>query len=145
MQSAYAEHFIEYFVLVFFSSLGVLQLAVTYARLNGLSFFKKPAFNYLLGILAIAGAFAFFYASGDRAAEPLRNIDDGVKRFFGERECLAAFIAGASGALVFTLLISSMAKRSIYGSSKRVTSKGLDVLKEMTFLQAITNRFRRQR
>ena len=140
MQSAYTEYFIEYFVLAFFSSSGVLQLAVTYAGLKGLSFFKKPAFNYFLGILAIAGAFAFFYASGDRAAEPLRGIEGGVKRFFGERECLAAFMAGAFSALVSTLMVSSVAKRAMCSSSRKAPARGLDALREMTFWQAMRSR-----
>ena len=145
MASAYLQYFFEYSILAFMASLGVLQIAVARAGLDGLSFFRRPVLSYAFGVLAIIAGFALFYATGDRAAEPLRGIEGGVKRFFGERECLAAFMAGAFGALVSTLMVASVAKRAMCSSSRKAPARGLDALREMTFWQAVTNRFRRQR
>ena len=142
MASAYLEYFLEYSLLAFMCSLGVLQIAVARAGLDGLSFFRRPVLGYAFGVLAIIAGFALFYATGDRAAEPLRGIEGGVKRFFGERECLAAFMAGAFTALVSTLIVSSVAKRAMWSSSRKAPARGLDALREMTFWQAMRRRLR---
>ena len=102
------EYFRAYFLMAFLSSIGVLQIAVTYAGINGLSYFRSPLVNYMFGALAIMGGFALFYATGNRSAEPLIGIHDGVKWFFGERETLVAFMTGAFFGLIFTLLVSSI-------------------------------------
>ena len=135
------EYFRAYFLMAFLSSIGVLQIAVTRAGINGLSIFKRPLVNYIFGALAIMGGFALFYITGDRTAEPLITIHDGGKWFFGERETFAAFMAGALIGLVSTILVSSLCKRAISINHQKVPSQGLDALKEMTWLQAIVRRF----
>jgi len=139
------EYFRAYFLMAFLSSIGVLQIAVTRAGLNRLSFFQRPLVNYMFGALAIMGGFALFYATGDRSAEPLIGIHDGVKWFFGERETFIAFMTGAFVGLVFTILLSSLCKRAIGVNQPEVPPQGLDALKEMTWLQAIGRRFKRER
>ncbi len=141
MASSFWEYFGEYSPLVFFSSLGVLQIAVARANLRGLTFFKKPFLCYLFGAVAIVGAFVWFYATGDRNAEPLIRIDDGVKVFFGETESFASFMAGAAGALIVTILLSSLLNAKMPNPSQKGVPQGLNALKEMTFFQAITRRF----
>ncbi len=139
------EYFTAYFLMAFLSSIGVLQIAVTHAGINGLSFFKRPLVNYIFGALAIVGGFSFFYSTGNRSAEPLIQINDGVKWFFGERETLVAFMTGAFLGLIFTLLVSSLCKRAIGISQPEVPPQGIDALKEMTWLQAISSRFKKER
>jgi len=143
MASAFGEYFWQYLPLVFFSSLGVLQIAAARAGLKGLTFFKKPLPCYLFGAVAIVGAFVWFYATGDRGAEPLVRINDGVKVFFGETETFATFMGGAIGALVATILVSSVMNARIFSSTDKGVPHGLDALKEMTFFQAITRRLRK--
>jgi hypothetical protein len=135
------EYFRAYFLMAFLSSIGMLQIAVTRAGINRLSIFRRPLVNYIFGALAIVGGFALFYATGDRTAEPLITIHEGGKWFFGERETIAAFIAGALIGLVSTILASSLSKRVISINHQKVPPQGLDALKEMTFLQAIVRRF----
>jgi hypothetical protein len=135
------EYFRAYFLMAFLSSIGVLQIAVTRAGINGLSIFRRPLVNYIFGALAIVGGFALFYATGDRTAEPLITIHDGGKWFFGERETFAVFMAGSLIGLIFTLLVSSLRKRAISINKPEVPPQGLDALKEMTWLQAIVRRF----
>lgn len=141
--SSFWEYFWQYLPLVFFSSLGVLQIAAARAHLRGLTFFRKPLLCYLFGALAIVGAFVWFYATGDRNAEPLIRIDDGVKVFFGEAESFGTFMTGAIGALVATILLSSVLNAKMSEASKLSQNEipqGLDALKEMTFFQAIIRR-----
>ena len=135
------EYFRAYFLMAFLSSIGMLQIAVTRAGINGLSIFKRPLVNYVFGAIAIVGGFVLFYATGDRTAEPLIAIHDGGKWFFGERETFTAFMAGALIGLIFTLLVSSLRKRAISINKPEVPPQGLDALKEMTWLQAIVRRF----
>ena len=139
------EYFRAYFLMAFLSSIGILQIAVTYAGINGLSLFKRPLVNYSFGALAILGGVALFYATADRTAEPLISIHEGVKWFFGERETLVAFIAGASTGLVSTILVTSLRKRASSMNHQKVPPQGLDALKEMTWLQAIERRFNSKR
>ena len=139
------EYFRAYFLMAFLSSIGVLQIAVTRAGINGLSIFKRPLVNYIFGALAIVGGLSLFYATGNRSAEPLIQIHDGVKWFFGERETFIAFMTGAFVGLVSTILVSSLCKRAIGINHHRVPSQGIDALKEMTWLQAIVRRFNRER
>jgi hypothetical protein len=139
------EYFRAYFLMAFLSSIGVLQIAVTHADINGLSFFKRPLVNYMFGALAIVGGVTLFYATGNRSAEPLIEIHDGVKWFFGERETLVAFMTGAFFGLLFTLLVSSICKKAIGNNQPEVPSQGLDALKEITWLQAISSRFKKER
>jgi len=143
MASSFWDYFWQYFPLVFFASLGVLQIAAARADLKGLTFFKRPLLCYAFSAVAIVGAFVWFYATGDRNAEPLVRIDDGVKIFFGETESFATFMAGASSALVATILVSSVVNAKISSSTDRGVLRGLDALRQMTFFQAITRRLRK--
>lgn len=135
------EYFRTYFLMAFLSSIGILQIAATHAGINGLSIFKRPLVNYIFGVLAIVGGFALFYATGDRTAEPLIAIHEGGRWFFGERETIAAFTAGALMGLVATILVSSLCKRASSMNHQKVPPQGLDALKEMTWLQAVVHRF----
>lgn len=143
MGSSFWDYFWQYFPLVFFSSLGVLQIAAARADLRGLTFFKRPLLCYLFSAVAIVGAFVWFYATGDRNAEPLVRIDDGVKVFFGETQSFATFMAGAFSALVATILVSSVVNAKISNSTDRGVPRGLDALRQMTFFQAITRGLRK--
>lgn len=139
--SIFWEYFKAYFLMALLSSIGVLQIAVTYAGINGLSLFKRPLVNYIFGALAIVGGVALFYAASDRTAEPLIALHEGGKWFFGERETLTAFIAGALTGLVSTILISSLRKGAISINHQKMPPQGLEALKDMTWLQAIGRRF----
>ena len=143
MASAFGAYFWQYWPLAFFSTLGMLQIAAARAELKGLTFFKRPLPCYLFGAIAIVGAFIWFYATGDRNAEPLIRIDDGVKIFFGETESFATFMAGASSALAATILVSSVVNAKISSSTNRGVPHGLDALRQMTFFQAITRGLRK--
>jgi hypothetical protein len=136
--SSFWDYFWQYFPLVFFSSLGMLQIAAARADLKGLTFLKRPLPCYLFGAVAIVGAFIWFYATGDRNAEPLISIDEKGKLFFGETQTFATFMAGAFCALVATLLVSSVVNARITSSTDKGAHYGLDALKETTFFQAIT-------
>ena len=56
---------LDYFILVFISSLGIYQIAAIHAKLDGLCFFKHTVIQYIFGILAIIGALVWFFTSKD--------------------------------------------------------------------------------
>ena len=143
--SLFWEYSRAYFLMALLSSIGVLQIAVTYSGINGLSLFKKPLVNYIVGALAIVGGVAIFYATSDRTADPLIAIHEGGKWFFGERETFTAFIAGSLTGLVSTILVSSLRKGEISINHQKMPPQGLDAMKEMTWLQAIGRRFNSER
>ena len=96
---------LDYLLLVFLSSSGAIQLAVSQGPLYGLRFIKSPFLNKILGLLLIFISFTWFFVS-----EP-RNIPDSSDGLDGNQQALF-FILGAGIATIFTILISSLNKHS---------------------------------
>lgn len=95
---------INYFLLAFFTILGVLQFVAARHGLIGLSLVgvtRKAAWNYLLAAILIVGAFAWFFASTPEVFRP------------GLAGSELAIIFGAAGfcALAFTLAVASISQR----------------------------------
>lgn len=115
---------LEYFLFAFIACCGVLQIAATYARLKGLCFL--PRGGYLLGFLLLLGAFWWFFATEDRN---VRGLEGGQQ--------LGLFNGAMFAALFFSLLLSSLLR---LGSRRREAprgGKGLEALKERTYLEAL--------
>ena len=125
----------EYFLMVFISCLGLFQLVAVREKLHGISFFNRAIWGYLFAALSIGGAFAWFFAAGDRLA--LFPRLEGSERF-------ALFIAAFFLALVVTLCLSSLIKRRSL-SRQDNPEPGLDALRQMTYFQAITRHIKGKR
>jgi hypothetical protein len=123
----------EYLLFVFITSWGVLQLIAAFAQLKGLLFFRKRAITYIVAILAIGGAFGWFFGWDNRLDEKIMHTGlEGRQQFF-------YFNLAALAALVFTLIVSSIVNsRGIFQSKGREeVEPGLGSLKQMSYFKAI--------
>ena len=129
----------EYFAFVFVASVGVLQLTAILAGLKGLLFFRRPALAYPFSILAIAGAFYWFFVRSDRIDTIMRRVGlEGSQQFY--YFCVSAFAA-----LIFTLVVSSLIdvfRRQTQSNNCGEKRQGLNSLREMSYLKAIKRSFR---
>jgi hypothetical protein len=118
---------VEYTFFIFVASCGVLQLAAVHSGLRGLSFLKRPLAANLLGALAVIGAYIWFFASENRNVPGLEGSQQ-----------LGYFTLGASIAIVFTLVVSSLLRAGINPSqTEGGQEQGLNALRGMTYFQAI--------
>ncbi len=118
---------LDYFLLVFVASLGVLQLAAAHSRLYGLLLLNRVA-SFILGPVLVVLAFTWFFASG------ARNVPDTAGGLDGNQQWIL-FFAGAVTALVLMLLLSSLIRRSMAGDGEH--ARGLEALRHTTYLRAL--------
>ena len=131
---------LDYFILVFISSVGVYQIAAIIAGLDGLCFFKNRMIQVIFGILAIFLAFGWFYVSKDR------NVHSRVE---GSQQ-LGLFLFSIIASYIFTAILASLiqAKVNSVGGSPREDKQynlGIETLKKTTLLGAIVSGLRRER
>ena len=118
---------LEYLLFIFVASCGVIQLAAVRSGLKGLLFFNRPLVASLFGVLAIVGASIWFFAIENR----------NVPGFEGTQQ-LGGFSLGASLAIVFTLVVSSIARAGMSPPGMESGhEQGFDALRSMTYFQAI--------
>ena len=131
---------LDYFILVFLSSLGVYQIVSVYAKLDGLCFFRQPVIQYIFGILAIIGAFGWFFTSEER------NIHTTIE---GSQQ-LGLFLGSIVASWVFTNILASImqAKVSSGGSTPREDKQydmGTETLKKTTLFGGIVSSLKKER
>ena len=117
---------IQYFLLVFVASCGVLQGVFTYRRVAGLQFFRSSALGYAFAAIAFVGAFVWFFFGDNRNTLPVLEGSQQTGMFF----------AGSSAAILFTFTLSSLINRGrIVGrASPEDTETGLGDLNRMTWV-----------
>ncbi len=115
---------LEYLVWVFFSSLGVLQIAFTRAGLRGACFFRSPRIGYAFGTTATLASFLWFFLSENRGRPGL----EGSQTF-------SFFVLGGSVALAFTFALTSLLRGKEMTASE--PGQGLEALRQATYLQAL--------
>ena len=120
---------LDYFILVFFASCGVFQMAAACNGLNGLQFFSNRRHSFLLGLLLVVAAFAWFFLS-----EP-RNLPDTSLGLTGNQQ-FAFFFIGSGTGLTFTLVLSSLRNRGL-GKGRQVLPEGIDALRESNYFRAL--------
>jgi hypothetical protein len=153
----------EYFLFIFLSSLGILQIAASYTNLKGLSFFSRTAWGYIFGALLIVGGFSWFYIVGNRHPDVsyeitwldlfrygwFISVPDDTELVMGESEIVVVFLLAVGCVLLITIVLSSIVKfRILPGTPEDISGKaqeGLEVLKRMTFFQAITRNLRNRK
>ncbi len=115
---------LEYLAWVFFSSLGVLQIAFARAGLRRACFFKSPRIGQAVGAVFIVGSFLWFFLSENRGRPGLEG-----SQTFG------FFVLGGSVAIAFTFALSSI----LHGKQSAASDlgEGLEALREATYVQAI--------
>lgn len=130
--------FSDYLLFVFLASVGVLQLVALRARLKGLLFFRQPVLTIIFSLLAIGGAYWWFFQRDNRIDTIMRQTGlEGKQQFF--TFCTAAFLA-----IVFTLVVSSLIGMIRKKPQKQSEDDidGLDALKEKTYFEALKHSFR---
>lgn len=120
---------LDYLVLVFVASCGVLQLAASYSRLTGIYLFKTQALNLLAGLALTATPFAWFFIS-----EP-RNLPDTAGGLDANQQA-ALYVVGSLLGVVFTLLASSLRHLQLRPGDT-ATQPGLEALRHSSFHWAI--------
>jgi hypothetical protein len=120
----------DYFILVFFASVGVIQVAASIGRLNGLLFFKSHLVARALGLALAVAAFAWFFATEQR------NIGDTEGGLDANSQGLFFFF-GASAGVVFTFVVSSLVNIRMK-RAKPSPGAGLDALKDTSYVRALS-------
>lgn len=123
---------LNYLLLIFGSSFGVLQIAAARAGLKGLSFFRKRILNYLSGFFFLTVTYIWFFSQA--------NLNMRHAEVEGSQQ-LGLFLLGAFCAIIFTFLVSSMLHHR-GAEVDNPASEGLEALRELTLLQLIRRKGR---
>ena len=124
---------LDYFILAFVSALGVLLLVTAYHRLRGVMMMDRTL-SMVAGGLLVVGVFVWFFASAPR------NVPDTGAGLDGNQQTVL-FSIGSLAALVVVLVISSLRNRGMAGHTE---ARGVDALREETYLRLIVRRLRRR-
>lgn len=128
--------YIEYFLLAFLCFLGLFQLAASFNRLSGLSFFRSTFLGYLFATIAVLGAFCWFYLAKDRCVQGVEGV-----------ESFLLLVGAAPLALLVTASVSSLVNRGLRPPTpirEHPEESGIDALRTMTYFQLIA-RYLRER
>ena len=125
---------IDYFLFVFFASLGVIQIAASIGHLNGLLIFKSPILARSLSSALTVAAFVWFFATEDR------NLNDYEGGLDANMQALL-FVLAALAAAVVTLGVSSIFNARMNGGD-RAPDDGLDALKDGNYITGLLHSLR---
>jgi uncharacterized membrane protein len=126
---------VDYLLFVLMVCLGVLQFVAAWGRLEGISFFPRRYLGYIFATVMVTGGYWLFFRID-------RNVPDTAGGISGPW-LFAYLVAALAIAIVFTLLISSAVKARWGRPDSEGEQRGLEVLKRMTFIQAISRAMRR--
>ena len=124
----------EYCVYIIIATIGVMQLIAARWELRGIAFFHNKKWGYIFGIVAILGAFIWFFSfTGLNLKKP--TLDTPPQ--------LLWLAVSVSLALLVTLGISSIVNRYLTSNTERdkTQADGIEVLKQKTYWQAISRLF----
>ena len=124
---------LDYLALIFFASLGVIQLAALNNRLRSLYFVGIPILNLTFALVLVAGAFLWFFLS-----EP-RNLPDTGGGLDGNRQATLS-VVGSVSALIFTLAVTSL-RAAMRRQEKVSYVPGLESLKSSSYAAAVRSTF----
>ena len=122
---------IDYFLLVFVATIGVVQVAASVGRLKGLLILKPPLVARTLGFVLVVSAFVWFFSTA------ARNINDYEGGLNAPTQGLIFFLGSLAG-LAVALLASSVVNLRMNGEKPRPEA-GLDALRETNYLRALAN------
>jgi hypothetical protein len=125
---------LEYFVLVFAASLGVLQAVAAYNGLRGLSFFNRPTWGYLLAVLTTGPALVAFFTWNMRNAT---GIIEGGQQFL--------LLSLAIMAVYIVTLVAASLLNSSPPAGNAAPPAGIEGFKEAGLFQLLRTRFGRKR
>ena len=121
----------DYTILVFFATVGVVQVAASLGSLNGLLFLRNRKASQVAGAVLILGSFIWFFSTGSR------NVNDYEGGLDANTQALFFFL-GAFAGVGFTLLASSLINLRMTGPEPGPDT-GLASLRHTTYLRAATH------
>ncbi len=119
----------DYFLLVFVSTIGVIQLSASLGGLKGLLVFKSPVVARPLGIILVVAAIVIFFATEDRILNDFKGgLDANTQALF--------FFLGvlAGGAVTF---IGSSLINIRMNDADASPGSGFDALRDTNYLRAL--------
>ena len=119
----------DYFILVSVASAGVIQIAATSGRLDGLLIFKRPWAARAFGLTLVVAAFVWFFSVTDR------NVDDTSGGIDANIQALFFFLGTMAGFGVTVALSSLVNLRMNRGAPS--PEAGLDALRDTNYVRAL--------
>jgi hypothetical protein len=120
----------DYFSLAVLGTIGAIQVAATFSKLDGLLFIRHYTIARLIGLAIVVSAFVWFFSTGDR------NLNDHEGGMDSNGQALYFFLGAAVGTLA-TLAVSSIINFRMKHDDLDPRA-GLDALKHTNHLQAVT-------
>ena len=120
----------DYFVVVFVAGVGVIQLAASTARLDGLLFFKSRILARAFGLVLPLAAVAWFFTSESR------NINDFEGGLDANEQAIILFL-GVLASVVASLVASSLVNRRM-SRAEPEPEDGFDALRHTSYFQALS-------
>ena len=129
---------VDYFVMVFVASLGVMQAAASIGGLRGLLVFKNPLIARALGIVVAIAAVTWFFLIEER------NINDYEGGLDSNEQGLLFFLAVAASGIFTCIMTSLVNRRMLQGpvDGERVPDVGLGALRDGCWWQAVGHNYR---
>ena len=129
---------VDYFIMVFVASLGVMQAAASIGGLRGLLVFKSPLIARPLGIAVAIAAIVWFFAVADR------NINDYEGGLDSNEQGLLFFLAVAASGILTCALTSlwNWRIRRCLDDGERTPDAGLGALRGGNWWQALRHNYR---
>ena len=126
---------IAYFILIAWGFFGVLQIAASHSRLYGLQLFPAGWKGYSAGSIITAGAFLWFFASGNRTIEGHISGVQGAEQF-------ELILGGVVAAIAFTAILVSLL-RIKSKAVKETSGFSLEQVRKMTYFEIVMKLIRR--
>ena len=120
---------IDYFLMIFFSSIGIIQLAAISAQLTGIILIPYLTLAKSIATLLVILPIIWFFAKTNR------NINDYAGGLDANDQAVL-FLAGAILATIATLSISSMVNKNLFDKNHTLPIK-LHSLKNSTYYNLI--------
>jgi len=120
---------IDYFLMIFFSSIGIIQLAAISAKLTGIILIPYLTLAKSIATLLVILPIIWFFAKTNR------NINDYAGGLDANDQAVL-FLAGAILATIATLSISSMVNKNLFDKNHTLPIK-LHSLKNSTYYNLI--------
>lgn len=131
---------LDYFILVFVSSVGIYQIVSIPVGLKGLGFFAFKKLQYVFGFLVLAGAFSWFYTSEHRNYQ--HTVEGSQQLMLFLAAIITAYITTAVIASIIQALVGSKEREIIEGKQQDL---GVEKLKSTTLLGGILHSLRKKR
>ncbi len=120
----------DYFLLVFVSTIGVIQIGAASGRLTGLLILRPPSAARAVGAFLAIAPFVWFFATGER------NLNDYEGGLDAPTQALFFFLGTLAGGGV-TFFVSSLVNWPMRGVAE--PEEGFGALRHVSYATALRN------